>query len=389
MNNVWIIAKKEFVDFFKDKKTFMTTLVLGIVLFPLVMYLSLSNSMNSVNGDINKDQRFPIGVSEKNAYTEALNQTGSYEINVYSTIDEAKLDKMTVFIEFPELLDVTQSGYIQIHYDFNEQSLSARSEQITQVFESVNNQKIGDYVTEHGLSRTILNNIQIKSISTTNQTPEGAFSVYMLSLLLPMLILLQSSQGITALAVDLGAGEKERGTLEPLLTTNASILSIIAGKFIVIATVGVVVAVSSLIATLLAVQVAMSSAIDISIGLTPTSYLVLFILTVCMVFFNSMVALTLSILAKSTKEANTYIVPLAIVPIIVSFMVTFITQSGSSIIGYAIPYVNVALLVVDVIKGQLVMTHLLVGIGSLVVFIGLATIMTVQTFKKESIILRS
>ncbi len=387
MNNALIIAKKELIDFFKDKKSFYTTLVLGIFLFPFVMYLSLSNSMNNAVGDATKVN--PVAVSQTNAFTDALQKSGQFDVQVFSSVEEAKKEGVALFISFPETLDVTKSGYIRLHFDFAETKLMQQSETITSIFNEVNESMVRDYLKQQNLSPSILSNISIESVSTTNETKEGAFSIYMLSLLLPMVLLLQSSQGINAIAVDLGAGEKERGTLEPLLTTNASTMSIIFGKFIVVATVGLLTAITSLVATLFAVQAAMPSDLPFKIGLNPSSYAILIVLMICLVCFNSMLALTLSILAKSTKEANTYLVPLTLIPVLVSFMVSFLSQGGVSPIAYAIPYVNVALMVVDLIKGQLQSIHLMIGFGSFTFFILAATMLTIRVFKNESIINRS
>src|SRR3712207_8932641 len=62
---------------------------------------------------------------------------------------------------------------------------------------------------------------------------------FMLSMMLPMMLIIFAASGPIAAATDLGAGEKERGTLEPLLTTQASRMSLLWGKFLAITVMGI------------------------------------------------------------------------------------------------------------------------------------------------------
>lgn len=67
-----------------------------------------------------------------------------------------------------------------------------------------------------------------------------------------------SGSGIVPIATDLGAGEKERGTLEPLLSTSISRSSILIGKLIVTATFGSITSILSAVGLLLAFKFGMS-----------------------------------------------------------------------------------------------------------------------------------
>ena len=72
--------------------------------------------------------------------------------------------------------------------------------------------------------------------------------------MLPLLLIIYSIAGPMGAAVDLGAGEKERGTLEPLLTTQAGRLSLLWGKFFAITVMGHISTISSLIGLYIAMK---------------------------------------------------------------------------------------------------------------------------------------
>ena len=80
----------------------------------------------------------------------------------------------------------------------------------------------------------------------------------MLGMLIPMMIIGYSGSGITPIATDLGAGEKERGTLEPLLSTGVSRSSILIAKLIVTATFGTITSIFSGVGLLLAFKFGLS-----------------------------------------------------------------------------------------------------------------------------------
>ena len=116
-------------------------------------------------------------------------------------------------------------------------------------------------------------------------------SLMMLGMLIPMMIIGYSGSGIVPIATDLGAGEKERGTLEPLLSTSISRSSILIGKLIVTATFGSITSILSAVGLLLAFKFGMSDTMAITIDLSLQSMLLIVLLAVLYVIFISAVML--------------------------------------------------------------------------------------------------
>ncbi|UZQ83400.1 ABC transporter permease subunit [Thermoanaerobacter sp. RKWS2] len=95
-----------------------------------------------------------------------------------------------------------------------------------------------------GIDPKILEPIAVKTENIASQSKmAGSF----LAFIGPMLLTLWTATGGIGAAVDLAAGEKERGTLEPLLTTSTSRLSIMAGKYLAVTAMVLLSAVASLL----------------------------------------------------------------------------------------------------------------------------------------------
>ena len=150
-----------------------------------------------------------------------------------------------------------------------------------------------------------------------------SMSLMMLGMLIPMMIIGYSGSGIVPIATDLGAGEKERGTLEPLLSTSISRSSILIGKLIVTATFGSITSILSAVGLLLAFKFGMSDTMAITIDLSLQSMLLIVLLAVLYVIFISAVMLLVSTYARSLKEANTYLTPVTLIPVLLSVITMY------------------------------------------------------------------
>jgi sodium transport system permease protein len=135
-----------------------------------------------------------------------------------------------------------------------------------------------------------------------------------LSLLLPLLLFVFASTSPLAIAADLGAGEKERGTLEPLLALPAGRTGIILGKYLAVSLMGILGLLSFCVGTAAAFLMNPSffgpGAMVLSMQALPAA--IMAGCGLCLVLFFSALELALSLLARSIKEAQLSFVPVLI-----------------------------------------------------------------------------
>jgi sodium transport system permease protein len=193
-------------------------------------------------------------------------------------------------------------------------------------------------------------------------------------------------------ATDIGAGEKERGTLETLLITPIPRQDLVMGKFFTIAFAGVtsaMVTIGSMFVwgVLLAQGMAIKLITEFMGAISPIDFVLMFLMLVPVVAIFASLLLSLSIYARSFKEAQGYMTPLVfltIIPIIIALL------PGIELKGvYAwIPLTNVALAMKELIKGTMDYMALIPIFVSTSVIAGLLIAFCVYWFKREKVLFR-
>ena len=219
----------------------------------------------------------------------------------------------------------------------------------------------------------------------------------------PYILILLALGGAIYPANDLGVGEKERGTLETLLLTPVPRFHIVFAKFLVIFTTSFLSILFSLISfslTIAALGSAMFSGAIAgggesmaqlfntlsSISILDVLLIFLMLVPVCAVF--SSVLLSLSIYARTFKEAQNYMSPimlLSILPVIVALL------PGVKLnwIWASVPLTNVALAIKEIFKGTIDYNMLIVILGTTTLVAGLLLWLCSWWFQREQVLFRS
>ena len=209
---------------------------------------------------------------------------------------------------------------------------------------------------------------------------------------LPYVFILFGFMGAMYPALDLGSGEKERGTLETILSSPASRLDIVLGKFVVIMSAAFLTAFLALAGILIGIQ---------QISVIPPAFLTLVneiftVKTIALIMtlvlpvsaFFSAALLGLSIYAKSFKEAQSIVAPLNIV-IIFPAVIGTLPGIELNMITSLIPILNVSLASKDIIAGIMNPIYMTEVYLSLFGFAALSLYWCVRSFNKESTIFRN
>jgi sodium transport system permease protein len=192
-------------------------------------------------------------------------------------------------------------------------------------------------------------------------------------------------------AIDLAAGEKERGTIETLLTTPANRFEIFIGKFGVVALGGFLSAIAALVGLFCTAKLVKEVPPEITEAifaiLELKSVLMLLSILLPLTMFFASVMLSISVFAKSFKEAQSTISPMMVVVILPAVM-AFLPGMELNMTTAMIPIFNVSLAAKEIISGTIEIGPLLVTYASLIFIAGLGVVASVHFFKKESIILK-
>jgi sodium transport system permease protein len=194
-------------------------------------------------------------------------------------------------------------------------------------------------------------------------------------------------------AIDLAAGEKERGTLETLLVSPASRSEFVAGKYLVVLTTGIVAALLSMFSLTLSLNYMMnnligdiaSELIRLQFNLEMVILIILIILPLAGIFASLL--LSVSIFARSFKEAQSYITALNMLIILPAF-ISFLPGIEIDYKLALIPVINVSLIIKNAIAGTVEWNYVVVAFISTLILAVIALFFCKKWFERESVIFR-
>ena len=207
---------------------------------------------------------------------------------------------------------------------------------------------------------------------------------------LPYLLILMCLSGAVYPATDLGAGEKERGTLETLLVSPAERSELVMGKFLVVFTTSLLAAALNIVSIGFSLASGLFSELgkQMQFSLDPIGFAlsVLLMLPVAAIF--AAVLLSISIFAKSFKEAQAYFVPFNFIVIIPAFF-SFIPGVELNVGFSLIPLVNVSLAIKEVLAGTYKWGCLALILFSTIAVAGACIAFCATWFKREEVLFRT
>lgn len=390
MNNFLVILKKELVDIFRDRKTLIFTILLPIVMYP-AMFKIIDFTMKNTVDSVQKSTTIAYRGDENSSIYKVLKNMKNIEID-NSGNDTEKLNKgkISLIIDVPKDFDsriaVEDKTNIKIIYDETSNKSSMASSMIKEIFNNYSRSIVDGRLKAKGISTEVLTPFEIKEESFGKQD-NNSIGVQILNILPTILIIFMVSPTI-GIAADLVAGEKERGTFEPLLSTSTGRMSIFWGKLMAISSVALitlVVTLASMIGSMFYIFSGGGGKIEISIG----AFAVIGIISMFVLIALSSIEISISIFARSMKEANTYLGGF-ILPVMILTYIPFMMDAKS--IGFAffnIPIVNAVVVMKEAIAGIFNPVHIAVVLGWHIVYVIATVFLAKFMFSKEEVVFRS
>lgn len=386
------LYKKEILDVLRDKKTVLMMLVVPLVVYPLLIVLTmqvmatvsteLSEStyiiaVDATDGMQYKDifvdnvqEGYYFKVVEVDDYEHALREQG---IDAYIT-RESKEQKECFKVYY--LSAVTNSSYA--------------AGMIEDILLEYSNNTTVKIIEEAGLdAESVLEPIDIE-FNDMSSGEEAAGN--MMGNLISFMLVVSLLMGTMYPAIDTTAGERERGTLETVLTLPVSNQELIMSKFLTVATIGVVSAILNVI-SMGGISVYMVKMLE-NMGAAPMDVDMmrfapaLFVCVLCIfafAVFISAITMCVCAFAKTYKEANNYITPLMLVVMFASF-VGFVPNIELTSNMALVPVANICLLIRDILVFKFDIGIIAIVLISNVAYGILAVMLLGKIYNSESIL---
>lgn len=398
MSNFFTILKKELIDIIRDRKTIAFTILLPILIYP-VLFQVMSVTMKSSQEDAKKEINIVINGDKDSNLSKLLTSQENIKEKNYDNPKKALKDgDLQLIINIPSNVDEEiasgNSVDLEILIDDQSEKSTIAGSMVESLINDYSKSIVESRLSELNVDSKILNPINIETKSGINEDGTNNSNANTILGMIPALIVIMLLSPTMGLAADLGAGEKERGTFEPLLSTSVNRNSILWGKITTISIVSVLTLLLSMVSLLVSFKGFVNSVtegIGESINLNINIITILFIILFCIfiIIFMSTLQVVISISARSTKEANTYLSGLIIPIMILAFIPIYMDVKNIGIIFFNIPIINSICVMKEIMIGIYNTTHILIVLAWHIFYVVLALIVAKILFSREELIFRS
>lgn len=396
MNTLFTIFKKELIDTLRDRRTIIAMILVPLLLFPVLIGVTAKiqisqakkakekvlkvallidgnavqfKDMLSSRDDVQLIENIQADSIEAYIQKDSLDGAFIFSKNFDQQVAEFRAGGIDFYFKSTEENDITKNRLMDMVKDFEKKLISTRFDKL----------KLDDSII-----KTV--NLTEYNVATPKQKLGSLIGGF-----LPYIFIIFCFLGGMYPAIDLAAGEKERGTLETLLTSPVNRFQILLGKFIVVVLAGITSALVSILGLYLGIRQVNEIPQEflkllLSILEFQSIALLLSLLLPLTIFFAG-VQLSLSIFAKSFKEAQSIISPLSMVVIIPAAigLIPGITLNTTTAL---IPILNVSLATKEIISGTIQPSLLIEVYASLIFLAGISLYGSSKWFAREKIIFR-
>lgn len=378
---------KEMKDSFRDGRTLFLTVFLPILIMTGMVFF-----YEYLMTDSTEDETYHLAISENATELEKSIFTPMENIELIETDDTRKLveeGEVQAAIQFGENFQENIEKEQDTSVTIIGNSYSKKSSELMQLVEialvSFESNVVKERLLAEGMDERKVEpfSLEFEEIS------EDSGTASMLAFLIPLLLLLAMGIGASPAASDLFAGEKERKTMESLLMTPVSRSTMLIAKWLTITTIGIIIGAMTLIVVSAEIYFfteelrSVLESIDQVGAVIGISGLVIFVYAL---FVSSMLMIS-SIVAKTVKEAQSYMSPIMIIGMFPAMFMTMVSAAELKSFHFMIPMMNLFAIIKELFVGIINYQHLLLFIVSnLVIAIVLFVISRVMFLKDKWVI---
>tara|TARA_B100000614_G_scaffold262337_1_gene295335 strand:+ start:1861 stop:3054 length:1194 start_codon:yes stop_codon:yes gene_type:complete len=395
---IFKIFKKELKETLRDKRTMIMMVVIPMLVFPLLI-----NVVTSISGsfeDSAEEKKIKIGIiGDTSDYLaqklyDIPSSFGPKEVVAYAgdssqMLNDYRNEKLDILLFYePNIqkkLDANEKAIVKWTLDKTKIGNQGRAKSYMQIIEAEARFLRYDAL---GIDEEALKPFEV---IYENSASEQQMIGELAGGFLPYIFIAFGFMGCMYPAIDLFTGEKERGTIETLLSTPVHRWKILVGKMLVIILSGLMAAFSALLGLFLSIKyldmVPDVKLIEvISTILTPTFIIKLFFLLLPLTIFFAGVMVPVSVYTKTFKEAQSIIAPMNIV-VILPAMVGLFPGIELNIATACVPILNIVLTTKSLIAGNVDYLLFALSFAVMLILAGVAVLFSFRQFGKESNVL--
>lgn len=402
LKHVMIVLRKEVKDLLRDRRTIISSILLPMILIP-VINIVMGGGIQKFEKDMNENVMVALSRSSNSPEVRELVQERILSKNPNIVLVDAEdpvkaleNNEIRCIIEiensYAEKLEDGQPIQITLQYDESKTKSQAAADIVSRAIDKFSEEVVEERIAALGLDPDFLLPVQVER---KNLAPNDMGNNMMLQMMLPFMISILVAVGGIPAATDLVAGEKERNTFEPLLTTMPDRGSLLLGKYLAVTLFSMV----SLVAILVGLSIgyiinpnSLTIGIDTQlqgISLDPLAVVLALLITVALGMTFSGIQIALSTIAKSYKEAQTYLSFLMLAAMVPGYATMFMQASDLSPVMFVMPVMNTVAAFKMILGGSINYFNLVLALVTSIIFVILTLMFAASLFKKEKVMFRN
>ena len=394
-NNIRLIFCKEISGAVRDRRTLISMIIIPLIFYPL---LFLGIGYFTMMGQQKSESAASVVAVKGGEYAPGLIEIlkRDEKIQMVSLTEDLseglKSGEIYLLMEIPENLNVNENEEniqpIIIQYDSTAQHSQTARRRIADLLEEFKQQIIQTRLEGLGLSIDYIQPVNTQWLDiSTDERKTGSI----LGMLLPYIIVILIFIGAMHSAIDITAGEKERGTMATLLVSQLSRMEIVIGKYFTVITISA----TSMLLGLLGLSIAfltpayiLGELSLIKIHFSFYTFILFFLILAPLVGLASAVLLLIGIFARNNKEASTYVTPIYMIAI---FLGMISLSQGMELAEpmFFIPILNNSFTFRELLMGIIDWGHILPTLLSNVTIAIIALLIAAYLFTRENVLFRS
>jgi sodium transport system permease protein len=401
LRNIGIVYRKELVDSLRDRRTLISMTAVPLLLMPL---LTIGLGVLSVRQVGQAREEIPkvmlLGGEDSPNLRAELTKLEVVQIVPQEPdyVEEISSKQIRAAVEIPNGFDAKLAAgepmSVKIYMYEGELKSGFGADRMQQFFRELRDRAINERLEARHLPESLIRPFDIKQ---QNVAPPEKVGGAILGGLVPYFVILLCLTGAMYPAMDLTAGEKERGTIETILCSPVSRTHLVLGKFLMVLTASVATAVLSIISMtvsfvvgkkLLQGAVGRAAGQILQITMTWKAVLSVFIMVLPLAVLFSAALLAIALFAKSFKEAQSYISPLMIVVVLPAVAAVLPGVELNTTLAL-VPVLNTSLVSKEIMTGTYHWNYIALIFTSSCIYAAAAIAIAVKLFQREDVLFRT
>jgi sodium transport system permease protein len=402
LRNVGIVYRKELTEALRDRRTLISTIIVPLLLFPVLSVGFGSLAVALVGKAREETPKVMLrGGADSPAFVEGLKKLDKIEIvpDAPSWKDQIINKEVRAVVEIPTgfQADVAQqkSDTVRIYNYEGELKSEFATDKIEKYMKDYRDKVVNERLAAKNLPETVLKPFEVKR---ENVAPPEKVSGAAFGGIIGYMVILLCMTGAMYPAMDLTAGEKERGTMETILSSPISRMHLVLGKFFLVLTAALGTAALSVLSMGISFSVlghftgqtagGRSAAAGFLLKLGPKTVSSVFLIALPVAVLFSATLMTIALFAKTYKEAQSYLTPMTFVVIIpaIAAMLPGVELTPKLAL---VPILNASLLCKELVTGTYHWNYIAIIFSSTCVYAAAALFLAIKMFQRESVLFRS